>query len=215
MSPVLPAGSGAARPSLAPGCGTTCSFLFTVGLRRHDSAVEPAQPCCSALLRAEPRHLQTTCSPSETPQAPIPAAEQAVTSRRCFLGALLGEVISCGVLSQAAMLCLEHCLHGVVTASSVSFHPCPAAKRCRVPLPVAVGCTPWNWGCGRGAASRLGLNQQCPLLVGLVFSPALGLQALLGHALQPLEWKPADPPSEAGEGQSPLWLPCFLVIPDC
>ena len=34
----------------------------------------------------------------------------------------------CAITGCCAMLCPEHCLGGAVTASSISFHPCPAAK---------------------------------------------------------------------------------------
>lgn len=174
---------------------------------------------------AVPRHLWTTCSPSEMPRAPIPLAEQAVNSRRCFLRAPLGKVISSGLPSQAAM---PYCAW---STASVEQWQLPAPPFTLVLLQRGVG-SPFSDSVGSLSLcwlhfSELGLREGYSLVAGFkpsslhfwlgwCFPQHWGLQALASHALQTLELKPMDLPSTAGDRDSPLWwLPHFPVIPDC
>lgn len=113
------------------GCRTTQSFLFAVSLRRHDGVVEQAQPCCSAWLHAVPRHFQTTCSPPRHPKHP--SLSQASSEQQKVLPWSSGRGDKPSVPSQTAVPCLERCMGGAVTASSISFHPYAAAMGCGVP----------------------------------------------------------------------------------
>lgn len=103
------AAQGAAWGSLTPIWGAACPFLITVGLGGCDGAMEPAQTCCSALLCAVPRHLQTSYSPSRISKH---LSQTSNKQQKVLLWGSLGEgeKLWGATTGSHAKLCLKHCL---------------------------------------------------------------------------------------------------------
>lgn len=96
-----------------------------------------------------------------------------------------------------AMLCLKHCLveQGQLPASfTLVLLQCGMGS----PFLTSDGFLPWNWGFERGAASQLDSNPS----VSSCDCAAVSL-CIWTYKPCPVKLKPADPPSKAGERDSP------------
>lgn len=152
-------------------------FSSQLGLGGCDGAVEPAQPCCSALLCAVPRHLQTSCNPSRISKH---LSQTSNKQQKVLLWGSLGEgeKLWGATTVYHAVFCLKHCLvEQGQFSGSISQPPAEIWHRSPLFSPLVASFS-GTGALGEVQPHRWIQTHQSPLVMCCCFLLHLGLQAM-------------------------------------